>query len=264
MDEDTGDEALAGAKDSGQSDTEEGERDESRGVEVDRAEGEGGEPLGLLDGKAMGEPWKEGATKKDFFPDGGDDEGIGEEREKSLGVSGFEEAGHGGLGFERKTEKEKKGGAEDEEKKDGKKKSEDGTKGEEKIGEGIGAVQTPEWDRFFLGEREKREPDEKSAGGKEGRSEPRGEGEGGDAEKEQGRWNGQGGKGGGRGGRKEKLQPSDAPPKKKSEGEGKPEGAVKDSGGGWGPCGHGFSLREKGRSLGKDLEFWMKNREVLR
>jgi len=140
---------LAGAKDSGQSDTEEGERDESRGVEVDRAEGEGGEPLGLLDGKAMGEPWKEGATKNDFFPDGGDDEGVGEEGEKSLGVSGFEEAGHGGLGFERKTEKEKKGGAEDEEKKDGKKKSEDGTKGEEKIGEGIGAVQTPEWDRFF-------------------------------------------------------------------------------------------------------------------
>ena len=167
----------------------------------------------------MGRRWashgKRGATKKDFFPDGGDDEGIGEEREKSLGVSGFEEAGHGGLGFERKTEKEKRGGAEDEEKKDGKKKSEDGTKGEEKIGEGIGAVQTPEWDRFFLGEREKREPDEKSAGGKEGRSEPRGEGEGGDAEKEQGRWNGQGGKGGGRGGGEKRSCNRAMPPQKR-------------------------------------------------
>lgn len=244
MDEDAGDEALAGAKDSGQSGTEEGEGDKSRGVKVDRAEGEGREPLGLLDGKAMGEPGEEGATKKDFFPDGGDDEGIGEKGEESLGVSGFEEAGHGGLGFEGKAEDEKKGGGENQEKKNGEEKSEDGTKGEEKIGQGIGARQAPESDWFFLGEREEREADKKSAGGKEGRSEPSGQGEGGDGEKEKGRGNGQVGKWGG-GGRKEGSQPSDAPPKKKSEGEGKQEGAVKDGGCGWRPRCHRIKLREK-------------------
>ncbi len=69
---------------------------------MDGAEGEGGDPLGLGDGKAGGEPRKESATKEDFFPDGGDDESVGKEREEGFSVACFEEAGHGGLGFERK------------------------------------------------------------------------------------------------------------------------------------------------------------------
>jgi len=149
VDEDAGDEALAGAKDSGESGTEEGERDESRGVEVDRAEGEGREPLGLLDGKAMGEPGKEGATKKDFFPDGGDDEGIGEKGEKSLGVSGFEEAGHGGLGFEGKAEKKKEARAEEEKKKNWEKKGKNGPESQSEVLDGGWTMKSPERDGFL-------------------------------------------------------------------------------------------------------------------
>ena len=69
---------------------------------MDGAEGEGGDPLGCGDGKAGGEPRKESATKEDFFPDGGDDQGVGEEREEGFSVAGFKEADHSGLGFERK------------------------------------------------------------------------------------------------------------------------------------------------------------------
>ena len=79
VDKDGGDDALSGAEDSGESDSKKSERDESGGVQMDGTEGEGGEPLGLGAGKAGGEPRKESATKEDFFPDGGDDEGVGEE-----------------------------------------------------------------------------------------------------------------------------------------------------------------------------------------
>jgi hypothetical protein len=97
-----GHEAILCSVDTCESGAEEGERDEGGPVKMDSAEGEGGEPLGLGDGKAGCEPRKESATKEDFFPDGGDDESVGEEGEEGFSVAGFKEAGHGGLGFERK------------------------------------------------------------------------------------------------------------------------------------------------------------------
>ena len=97
-----GHEAIFCSIDTCESGAEEGEGDEGGAVEMDCTEGEGGEPLGLGDGKAGGEPRKESATKEDFLPDGGDDEGVGKEREEGFSVACFEEAGHGGLGFERK------------------------------------------------------------------------------------------------------------------------------------------------------------------
>ena len=74
-----GDETIFCSIDTCESGAEEGERDEGGPMEMDGAEGEGGEPLGCGDGKAGGEPRKESATKEDFFPDGGDDQGVGEE-----------------------------------------------------------------------------------------------------------------------------------------------------------------------------------------
>jgi hypothetical protein len=97
-----GNEAIFCSIDTCESGAEEGERDEGGPVEMDGAEGESGEPLRLGDGKAGGEPRKESATKEDFFPDGGDDQGVGEEGEEGFSVACIEEAGHGGLGFERK------------------------------------------------------------------------------------------------------------------------------------------------------------------
>ena len=97
-----GHEAIFCSIDTCESGAEEGEGDEGGAVEMDCTEGEGGEPLGLGDGKAGCEPRKESATKEDFLPDGGDDQRVGEEGEKGFSVAGFEEAGHGGLGFERK------------------------------------------------------------------------------------------------------------------------------------------------------------------
>ena len=97
-----GHEAIFCSIDTCESGAEEGKGDEGGPVEMDCTEGEGGDPLGCGDGKAGGEPRKESATKEDFFPDGGDDQGIGEEGEKGFSVACFEEAGHGGLGFERK------------------------------------------------------------------------------------------------------------------------------------------------------------------
>jgi len=97
-----GDETIFCSIDTCESGAEEGKGDEGGSVEMDCTEGEGGDPLGLGDGKAGGEPRKESATKEDFFPDGGDDQGVGKEREEGFSVAGFEEAGHGGLGFERK------------------------------------------------------------------------------------------------------------------------------------------------------------------
>jgi hypothetical protein len=46
-------------------------------VKVDSAEGEGGKPLGLRDGKAMCKPREESAAKEDLLPYGGDDQSIG-------------------------------------------------------------------------------------------------------------------------------------------------------------------------------------------
>jgi hypothetical protein len=104
VDEDGGDEALGGAKDSCKSDSEEGEGDKSWGVKVDSSKGECGKPLRLRDGKAMCKPGEESAPKEDLLPYGGDDQSIGKKGEEGFGVAGFEESGHRGLRFEGKAE----------------------------------------------------------------------------------------------------------------------------------------------------------------
>jgi hypothetical protein len=96
-----GNEAIFCSIDTCESGAEKGKGDESGPVEMDGAEGEGGDPLGCGDGKAGGEPRKESATKEDFFPDGGDDKGVGEKGEEGFSIAGFKKAGHGRLGFER-------------------------------------------------------------------------------------------------------------------------------------------------------------------
>jgi hypothetical protein len=103
-------------------DTEKCERNQSRGVHVNGAKSESGKPLGLGNRHPMCQPGKKSSPKKNFFPDGCDHEGIGEKREECLGIAGFEEAGHGGLRFEGKTEKKKEAGTEQEKKKNWEKK----------------------------------------------------------------------------------------------------------------------------------------------
>ena len=93
VDKDGGNKAILSSIDSSERGAEEGKRKEGGSVEVDGSEGEGGEPLSLGDGKASGEPREERAAKEDFLPDGGDDQGVGEEREEGFGVAGFEKAG---------------------------------------------------------------------------------------------------------------------------------------------------------------------------
>lgn len=144
MDKDGGDDALSGAEDSGESDSKKSERDESGGVQMDGTEGEGGDPLGLGEGEAMGEPREESSAKKDFFRYGRDDQGVGEEGEKGFCVAGFEEAGHGRLRFEWQAKGEGEKGACEQENDDGNKKSEHGAEGEGEVADGLSPVKTPE------------------------------------------------------------------------------------------------------------------------
>jgi hypothetical protein len=144
VDKDGGDDALSGAEDSGESDSKKSERDESGGVQMDGTEGEGGDPLGLGEGEAMGEPREESSAKKDFFRYGRDDQGVGEEGEKGFCVAGFEEAGHGRLRFEWQAKGEGEKGACEQENDDGNKKSEHGAEGEGEVADGLSPVKTPE------------------------------------------------------------------------------------------------------------------------
>ena len=149
VDEDTGDETLAGAKDSGQSGTEEGEGDKSRGVKVDRAEGKGGKPLGLRDGKSVRKPREESAAKEDLLPYGGDDQSIGKKGEQGFGVAGFQESGHRRLGFEGKAEKKKEARAEEEKKKNWEKKGKNGPESQSEVLDGGWTMKSPERDGFL-------------------------------------------------------------------------------------------------------------------
>jgi len=144
VDKDGGYDALSGAVNSGKSDPKKSKRNESGGVKVDSAEGEGGDPLGLGDGEAVGEPWEESSSKKDFFRYGRDDQGVGEEGEESFCVAGFEEAGHGRLRFEWQAKGEGEKGACDQENHDGNKKSEHGAEGEGEVADGLSPVKPPE------------------------------------------------------------------------------------------------------------------------
>lgn len=144
MDKDGGDDALSGAVNSGESDSKKSERDESGGVQMDGTEGEGGDPLGLGEGKAMGEPREESSAKKDFFRYGRDDQGVGEEGEEGFCVAGFEEPGHGRLRFEWQAKCEGEKGACEQENDDGNKKSEHGAEGEGEVADGLSPVKTPE------------------------------------------------------------------------------------------------------------------------
>ena len=92
-------------------DTEKCERNQSRGVHVNGTKSESGKPLGLGNRHPMCQPGKKSSSKKNLLPDWGDEKGIGEKWEERLGIACFEEAGHGGLGFEGKTEKKKEAGA---------------------------------------------------------------------------------------------------------------------------------------------------------
>jgi hypothetical protein len=149
VDEDGGDEALGCAKDSCQSDSEEGEGDESWGVKVDSAEGEGGKPLGLGDGKPVGKPREESTAKEDLLPYGGDDQSIGKKGEQGFSISGFQESGHRRLGFEGKAEKEKETGAEEEKKKNRQKKGKNGSKCKSEVLDGGWTMKSPKRDGFL-------------------------------------------------------------------------------------------------------------------
>ena len=56
---------------------------------MDSAEGEGGKPLGLGNGKAMCKPREKSAAKEDLFPYRGDDQSIGKKGEQGFSISGF-------------------------------------------------------------------------------------------------------------------------------------------------------------------------------
>ena len=149
VDEDGGDEALGCAEDSCKCDSEEGEGDESWGVKVDSSKGECGKPLGLGDGKPVGKPREESAAKEDLLPYGGDDQSIGKKGEQGFSISGFQESGHRGLGFEGKAEKEKETGAEQEKKKNRKKKGKNGAESQSEVLDGGWTMKSPKRDGFL-------------------------------------------------------------------------------------------------------------------
>ena len=191
---------MGGAENSGEGGTEESEREEGGGVEVDRAEGEGGKPLGLGDGEAVGEPGEESAPKEDLLPEGGEDEGVGEKGEEGLAVARFEKFPHGGLGFKGKTEKEKDGGAKCEKKKDGEKKGKDGSESKGEVLDGGRSRKTPKRNGILARKMEEKEGESNGGSREKRRVEISGEREGGEAEEKgrqgnlKGGWVGRGGR----------------------------------------------------------------------
>jgi hypothetical protein len=118
-------------------------------VKVDSSEGEGGKPLGLRDGKSVCKPREESAAKEDLLPYGSDDECIGKKGEQGLGIAGFQELGHRGLGFEGKAEEKKDAGTEKEKKKNRQKKGENGTESKIEVLDGSWTMKSPKRDRFL-------------------------------------------------------------------------------------------------------------------
>jgi hypothetical protein len=118
-------------------------------VKVDSAEGEGGKPLGLRDGKAMCKPREESAAKEDLLPYGGDDQSISKKGEQGFGVPGLEESGQRGLGFEGKSEKKKEAGAEKEKKKNRKEKGKNGAESKSEVLNGGWTMKPPKRDGFL-------------------------------------------------------------------------------------------------------------------
>ena len=116
---------------------------------MDSAEGEGGKPLGLGDGKSLGKPWEESAAKEDLLPYGGDDQSIGKKGEQGFGVAGFEESGHRGLRFEGKTEEKKEARAEEEKKKNWEKKGKNGPECKSEVLDGGWTMKSPERGGFL-------------------------------------------------------------------------------------------------------------------
>jgi hypothetical protein len=115
-------------------------------VKVDSSEGESGKPLGLRDRKAMCKPREESASKEDLLPYGGDDQSIGKKGEEGFGVTGFEESGHRGLGFEGKPEEKEEARAEEEKKKNREKKSKNSPESQSEVLDWGWTLKTPKSD----------------------------------------------------------------------------------------------------------------------
>jgi len=96
--------AVFGSINSSEGSTKKSQGKEGGAVQVNRSECESGQPLGLGNGEATGQPREKSSTKKNLLPDRGDHQSISEKGSEGFGISCFEESRHGWLGLEREAE----------------------------------------------------------------------------------------------------------------------------------------------------------------
>jgi len=151
--------AVFGPINSGEGSTKKSQGKEGGAVKVNNPECKSGQPLGLGNGEAPGQPREKSSPKKNLLPDWGDHQSISEKGSEGFGVPCFEESCHGRLGLEREAEQEVKTGTKKKQGQDGKKKGQHGLHRETEIPDEILAEEAPKDGRLLAAEGGENESD---------------------------------------------------------------------------------------------------------